>query len=86
LGLPQSIRFRVLSDAKGQSRLAFGPVMVPGNTGIVRVSLHPSVEDGSQSSQRVGVETLEVLWSDYKKAPVAIFTLDEIVADPLGGE
>jgi hypothetical protein len=60
--------------------------MVAGQPGVVRVILHPGVGDGSQSSQRPGVETLDVLWSIYRDAPVAIFALDEIVSGSLGGE
>jgi len=86
MDLPQAIRFRVLEDATGKSRLAFGPVMVAGHMGMVRVILHPSNSEGSQSGQRPGVETLEVPWQVYKGAPVAVFALDEIVSDPLGGE
>jgi len=86
MDLPQSIRFRVLEDSHGKPRLAFSPVMVAGQPGIVRVVLHPGIGDGSQSSQRPGIETLDVPWSAYRVAPVAIFMLGEIVPGSLGGE
>ncbi len=86
MNAPQSIRFRVLVDAQGASRLAFGPVMVPGNTGLVRVVVYPKFSGVAQSGQRVGVEFMEVLWSVYKVAPVAVFTMTELVTESLGGE
>ena len=86
MDLPLLIRFRILEDAHGKKRLAFSPVMIHGQLGMVRVILHPGQGDGSQSSQRTGIETLDVAWAVYRVAPVAVFALEEIVAGALGGE
>ncbi len=83
MGLPTTIRFRVLPDSQGVDRLAFAPVMVPGHTGMVRVTLLPQVAAAS-GSQRVGAEVIEVLWTDYKAAPVAIFEFEAMTLESIG--